>query len=89
MFGGGGGFGQTQSTTQGYIKPVYGIDIALKKEFLKNNAASLTLQFSDIFRTRVSAIKPNPNAFMMNLLIRARIETKFLNGRSADWEIAG
>ena len=48
MFGGG-----SQPSAQGYIKPVYGADIAIKKEFLKNNAASLTLQFSDIFRTRV------------------------------------
>ena len=28
--------------------------ISCKKDFLKNNAASLTLQFSDIFRTRKS-----------------------------------
>ncbi len=55
--GGGGGmwghFGMNQSTAQGYIKPVYGFDISLRKNFLKNNAASLTLQFSDIFRTRL------------------------------------
>lgn len=44
--------GAPQATAQGYIKPLYGVDIAIKKEFLKNNAASLTLQFSDIFRTR-------------------------------------
>ena len=48
IFGGG-----PQPTAQGFIRPVYGADIAIKKEFLKNNAASLTLQFSDIFRTRV------------------------------------
>ncbi len=47
MFGGG-----SQPTSQGYIKPIYSADIAIKKEFLKNNAASLTLQFSDIFRTK-------------------------------------
>lgn len=50
MFGGG-----SQPSAQGYIKPVYGADLALKKDFMKNNAASLTLQFSDIFRTRVYA----------------------------------
>ena len=48
MFGGG-----SQPTAQGFIRPIYGADIAIKKEFLKNNAASLTLQFSDIFRTKV------------------------------------
>lgn len=28
------------------------MDIAVKKSFLKNNAASATISFSDIFRTR-------------------------------------
>ncbi len=55
MFGGGGGFGQTIPGAQGYIKPTGSVDIALRKDFLKNNAASLTLQMSDILRTRVSA----------------------------------
>ncbi len=50
MFG--GSFGITQNIAQGYILPVYGIDISFKKEFLKNNAASLTLQVNDIFATR-------------------------------------
>lgn len=43
------------NAAQGYIKPVYGLDIALKKDFLKNNAASITLQLSDVFKTRYSA----------------------------------
>ncbi len=50
MFGGG-----SQPSSQGYIKPAYGADFAIKKEFLKNNAASLTLQFNDIFRTKIYA----------------------------------
>ena len=54
-FMGGGGFGQSQTGAQGYIKPNYGFDLAIKKEFLKNNAASLTLQVSDIFRTKLYA----------------------------------
>ena len=44
----------TQSSSQGYIKPFYGIDIAVKKSFLKNNAASVTVSMTDIFRTRWS-----------------------------------
>jgi ferric enterobactin receptor len=44
----------TQTSSQGYIKPTYGVDIAVKKSFLKNNAASLTLSMTDIFRTRWS-----------------------------------
>lgn len=50
--GGGGGFGGNQPTAQGYIRAIWGMDIAIKKEFLKNNAASLTLQCSDIFASR-------------------------------------
>ena len=50
--GGGPGFGQTLSASQGYIKPFYAVDAAIKKTFLKNNAASIILSFSDIFRTR-------------------------------------
>lgn len=50
--GGGGGFGQAQSAAQGYIKPSYGVDLAVRKNFLKNNALSATLSVSDIFRTR-------------------------------------
>jgi ferric enterobactin receptor len=44
----------TQSSSQGYIKPSYGFDLAVKKSFLKNNAASLTVSMTDIFRTRWS-----------------------------------
>ena len=58
VFGGG-----PQTTAQGYLKPSYGADIALKKEFLKNNAGSLTLQFSDIFRSRVNGIHSDTNGF--------------------------
>jgi outer membrane receptor protein involved in Fe transport len=50
--GGGGFFGSTPATLQGYTKPIYGVDMAFKKDFLKAKAASVTLSFSDIFRTR-------------------------------------
>ena len=49
MFGGG-----NLPSAQGYIKPLYGVDIAFRKDFLKNNTASLTLQISDVFRTRLN-----------------------------------
>ena len=61
MFGGG-----SQPSSQGYIKPVYGADFAIKKEFLKNNAASLTLQFSDIFRTKVYATHASSQYFVQD-----------------------
>ena len=50
--GGGGPGGPSQSAAQGYIKPNYGVDIAVKKSFLKANAASATFSVNDIFRTR-------------------------------------
>lgn len=50
------GFGppmmQAQSASQGYIKPYGGVDIAIKKTFLKNDVASASLSFNDIFKTR-------------------------------------
>lgn len=50
------GFGppmsQAQSSSQGYIEPFYGIDLAVKKTFLKNDLASATLSVNDIFRSR-------------------------------------
>lgn len=59
MFGGG-----SQPSAQGYIKPIFGADLAIRYEFLKNNTASLTLQFSDIFRTRLYATH-NESVFFM------------------------
>ncbi|MDQ6812200.1 MAG: TonB-dependent receptor [Bacteroidota bacterium] len=51
-FGGGGGFGQAQSSSQGYIRPFWGMDLAVRKSFLKNNAGTVSVSFSDMFRTR-------------------------------------
>lgn len=43
---------QAQSSSQGYIKAFWGMDIAFRKSFLKDNAAALTLSVNDIFKTR-------------------------------------
>lgn len=55
--GGGGGhrggmFGGPASSAQGYVRPNYGVDIAVRYEFLKNRMASLSLNMNDVFRTR-------------------------------------
>lgn len=52
--GGGGMFGGGNQTagTNGYVNPFYGLDLALKKEFLKNKALSITLSVQDVLRTR-------------------------------------
>lgn len=62
--GGRGGFGGTVSgNAQGYSLPSYGVDVALKYEFLKNKMASVTLSGSDIFKTRVREVYTNSNFF--------------------------
>jgi ferric enterobactin receptor len=52
--GGGGGFGGTSNTVQGYVEPIYGLDLSIKKDFLKNRSLSVTLSMSDVLRTRVT-----------------------------------
>ncbi|MES2647180.1 MAG: outer membrane beta-barrel family protein [Bacteroidota bacterium] len=44
--------GGAQSASQGFIKANFGVDAALQKSFLKNNAASFTLSINDIFSSR-------------------------------------
>jgi outer membrane receptor protein involved in Fe transport len=61
MFGGG-----SQPSSQGYIKPIFGADLSIRKEFLKNNAASITLQFSDIFRSKIYATHADGPTFMQD-----------------------
>lgn len=55
MFGGGGGgfFGGSNSAAQGFIRPNYGVDAAVRFEFMKNKVASLSLNVNDIFRTKL------------------------------------
>lgn len=63
-----GGFGGAPSTVQGYVMPVYFVDAALKYEFLKNKAASLTLSVSDVFKTRESESVSESDYFTQNTL---------------------
>jgi len=53
-FGGGRGmFGQqASSSSQGYLDANWGVDISIKKSFLKNDAASLSLSMNDVFASR-------------------------------------
>lgn len=66
--GGGGGmmFGGPQTTAQGYIRPKYEIEAALRYQFLKENRANLTLTFSDIFRTDASDVYSSSPGFVQN-----------------------
>jgi outer membrane receptor protein involved in Fe transport len=66
-----GTFGQSQPNADGYVKPYGDVDAAIKKDFLKNNAASLTLQISDIFRTNsYSTVAKSPYYIQDNYRLR-------------------
>lgn len=54
--GGGGGrwFGSPMSTANGYMAPVWGFDVAIKKDFLKDRSLSASLSVNDIFATRIN-----------------------------------
>jgi outer membrane receptor protein involved in Fe transport len=47
MFGGGGG-----SAAQGFIRPNFGVDAAIRFEFLKEKRASISLNVNDILKTK-------------------------------------
>lgn len=51
---GGGGFmhGGSQSTAQGFNRPNYYADLAVRYEFMKEKQASISINWSDIFKTR-------------------------------------
>lgn len=57
---------QSQSASQGYLRPTWGIDLAVKKSFLKNNAASVSVSINDIFKTRISSQYSSSNYFIQN-----------------------
>lgn len=63
------GFGpmsQSLSASQGYIKPFWGVDVAVKKTFMKKDIASLALSFTDVFRTRGNTQFSSGEGFSQN-----------------------
>ncbi|MBK5269409.1 MAG: TonB-dependent receptor family protein, partial [Bacteroidia bacterium] len=63
------GFGQS-SSAQGYVRPVYYVDAALRYTFLKENRGSLSVNMNDIFRTRVSDVHSESPYFIQDVLRR-------------------
>ncbi|MFT4024032.1 MAG: TonB-dependent receptor [Flavihumibacter sp.] len=57
---------QAQSSSQGYIRPFYAVDLALKRSFLKDNALTATLSVNDIFRSRRSDQYTEGTGFYQN-----------------------
>ena len=66
---GGGMFGQSTSA-QGYVRPNYFVDAAVRFEFLKNKAASISLNVNDIFRTRRSYVHSESPYFIQDVFRR-------------------
>lgn len=76
---GGGMFGGPASSSQGYVRPNYGVDIAFRYEFLKNKAASISLNMNDIFRTRRSDIHSESSFFTQDAFRRRDPQVLRLN----------
>ncbi len=65
--GGGGFFGGSPSTTQGYIDANYGVDLGIRKEFqIKKNTATISVNWSDILRTRKYVVHSEAVGFIQD-----------------------
>jgi outer membrane receptor protein involved in Fe transport len=69
-FGGGGMFGGNNTASQGYIRPNYGVDAAIKFDFLKDKKASLSLNVNDILRTRKYDAHSESTFFVQDIVRR-------------------
>jgi outer membrane receptor protein involved in Fe transport len=65
----GGGFGGG-SSAQGYIRPQFDVDAAIRYEFLKDRAASVSLSMNDVFRTRKFDSHTESLTFVQDVLRR-------------------
>jgi outer membrane receptor protein involved in Fe transport len=64
MMGGGMWGGGPISTTQGYIDENYYVDLGLRKEFkIKNNTATISVNWSDFLRTRQNIVFSEAEGF--------------------------
>ena len=75
MGGGGGWGGFVQTSAQGYIEPNYGIEFALRKEFLKDKKGSITLSMNDVLKTKVFGSYSESQFFTQT------------NSRRRDWQV--
>ena len=63
MFGGGGA-----TASQGYIRHNYGVDAAIRFDFLKNKAASISLNVNDILKTRKYDAHTESSYFVQDIM---------------------
>ena len=66
----GGMFGGPSTTSQGYVRSNYFVDMGIKYEFLKNRAASISLSMNDIFRSRRSFVHSESQYFIQDVFRR-------------------
>lgn len=76
--GGGFGFG-APTASQGYSRPNYGVDAAIRYEFLKNRTASISLNMNDIFRTKRQDIHSESTLFTQDVFRRRDAQILRLN----------
>ena len=69
----------SQSTSQGYIRPTYGVDVAVRYEFLKDRRANISLSMNDIFKTRRSDIHSESTYFIQDAVRRRDAQIVRLN----------
>jgi outer membrane receptor protein involved in Fe transport len=77
-FGMGPMFGP-QSSAQGYVRSNYFVDLGFRYEFLKNRAASVSLNINDVFRTRRSYIHSESLYFVQDIFRRRDPQVLRLN----------
>jgi outer membrane receptor protein involved in Fe transport len=68
--GGGGMWGQTSSSAQGYILPNYFLDAGYRIDLGKTRMTSLSINWSDAFRTRRQQIETSSDFFMQDVFRR-------------------
>lgn len=64
---GGGFFGGSNGAAQGYINPNYGVDIAIRKEFMKDKKAAITLSVNDILKSRIYDSHSENSVFIQDM----------------------
>ncbi|MBK7856611.1 MAG: outer membrane beta-barrel protein [Bacteroidetes bacterium] len=64
---------------QGYNLPNYGAEVAVKYEFLKNKAASVTLSVSDVFATKKNEQYSESDYFVQTSLRKRDAQVLRLN----------
>jgi outer membrane receptor protein involved in Fe transport len=78
-FGGGMMMFGSASSAQGYVRANYFVDMGVRFDFLKNKAASLSLNMNDILRTRRSYVHSESPYFIQDVFRRRDPQVLRLN----------